>query len=94
MRMSFFGANDLTAKGTSLVMMIPGSLSGTLGNARRRNVDLRSALFIGVTASLFVPAGASLAAWVDPFCGNVAFSIYLAILLAQLLWRQLRKRAE
>lgn len=88
--MFFFGANDLVAKGTSLVMMIPGSVSGTLGNARRHNVDLRSALFIGITASVCVPFGALIAARVDPFVGNVAFSIYLAVLLAQLLWRQLR----
>jgi len=90
--MFFFGANDLSAKGTSLVMMIPGSISGTLGNARRRNVDLRTALYVGITASVCVPGGAFLAAWVDPFWGNVAFSIYLAILLVQLLWRQLRRR--
>lgn len=34
--MFFFGANDLVAKGTSLVMMIPGSISGTLANWRRK----------------------------------------------------------
>ncbi len=92
--MFFFGSSDLVAKGTSLVMMIPGSISGTIGNARRRNVDLRAALYIGISASVCVPLGAFIAAWVDPFAGNVIFSIYLAILLVQLLWKQLkRKRA-
>ena len=90
--MFFFGSSDLIAKGTSLVMMIPGSLSGTLGNFRRGNVDLRAALFVGVAASAFVPVGAFLAAWVDPFWGNVAFSLYLIFLLAQLLVRQLRRK--
>ncbi len=92
--MFFFGASDLIAKGTSLVMMIPGSISGTLGNVRRSNVDLRAAVFIGLAASLTVPLGAFAAAWVDPFWGNVAFSIYLVVLLGQLLLRQLRKRQE
>lgn len=91
--MFFFGSSDLLAKGTSLVMMIPGSLSGTLGNLRRHTVDMRAAIFIGATASVFVPLGALLAAWVDPFWGNVAFSIYLTVLLMQLLWKQLRRRA-
>lgn len=92
--MFFFGASDLIAKGTSLVMMIPGSVSGTLGNLRRSNVDLRAALFIGVAASSAVPLGALAAGWVDPFWGNVAFSVYLVVLLGQLLWRQLRKRSR
>lgn len=92
--MFFFGASDLIAKGTSLVMMIPGSVSGTLGNLRRSNVDLRAALFVGVAASLAVPLGALAAGWVAPFWGNVAFSVYLVVVLGQLLWRQLRKRSR
>lgn len=35
-----FGMSDLTARGTSLLMMIPTALSGTAGNLRRQNVDL------------------------------------------------------
>lgn len=89
--MFFFGANDLQAKGTSLLMMIPGSISGTLGNVRRQNVDLRAAVFVGLAACFFVPLGTRIAAWVDPFWGNVAFSLYLAFILGQML---LRKRKE
>ena len=88
--MFFFGASDLIAKGTSLVMMIPGSLSGTFGNFRRNNVDLRVAAYIGVTASACVPLGALIAVGIDPFWSNVTFSIYLAILLVSLVWRQLK----
>lgn len=88
--MFFFGASDLVAKGTSLLMMIPGSISATLGNFRRQNVDLRAAAFIGITASLCVPFGSLLAAWVDPFWGNVAFSLYLMFILVQMLVRKLR----
>lgn len=87
--MFFFGSSDLIAKGTSLLMMVPGSVSGTFGNLRRKNVDLRAALFVGITASLLVPVGSFFAAWIDPFWGNVAFSIYLAFILSQMLWRRL-----
>lgn len=92
--MFFFGADDLVAKGTSLLMMIPGSLSGTLGNLRRDNVDLRAAALVGLAACVCVPLGSLLAQWVDPFGGNVAFSLYLAFILGQMLVRKLRGRAR
>ena len=90
--MLFFGTSDLQAKGTSLLMMIPGSISATIGNLRRRNVDLRAAAYVGVAASVAVPFGTLFAAWIDPFWGNVAFSAYLAFILGQMLVRQLRKK--
>lgn len=92
--MFFFGANDLQAKGTSLLMMIPGSISGTLGNLKRHNVDLRAAALVGVAACVFAPLGALFAAWIDPFWGNVAFSVYLLFILIQMLVRRLRGRAK
>ena len=46
--MLLFGASDLIAKGTSLLMMIPTAISGTVGNVRRHNVDLFAAALIGV----------------------------------------------
>ena len=87
-----FGANDLVAKGSSLVMMIPGSISGTLGNVRRQNVDLRSAAIVGIAACVTVPFGSLFAAWIDPFWGNVAFSVYLAFIFWQMLSKKLRAR--
>lgn len=90
--MFFFGANDLEAKGTSLLMMIPGSISATLGNFRRQNVDLRAAAFVGLAACVCVPFGSLFAAWIDPFWGNAAFSVYLVFILGQMLVRKLRRR--
>ena len=48
--MLLFGTSDLIAKGTSLLMMIPTAISGTVGNFRRGNVDLPAAALIGVAA--------------------------------------------
>jgi uncharacterized membrane protein YfcA len=90
--MFFFGSSDLIAKGTSLLMMIPGSISATLGNVRRQNVDLRAALFVGIAACVSVPFGSLLAVWIDPFWGNVAFSLYLVFILGQMIMRKLRGR--
>lgn len=92
--MFFFGANDLIAKGTSLLMMIPGSISATLGNLRRQNVDFRAAAFVGLAACLFVPLGSLFAGWIDPFWGNVAFSLYLVFILTQMMVRWFKKRAK
>ncbi|MGO3147375.1 MAG: sulfite exporter TauE/SafE family protein [Leucobacter sp.] len=88
--MFFFGSSDLIAKGTSLLMMIPGSISATLGNLRRHNVDFRAATLVGLAACICVPFGSILAGWIDPFWGNVAFSAYLAFVLIQMLVRKLR----
>lgn len=88
--MFFFGASDLVAKGTSLIMLIPGSISGTLGNARRRNVDLRSAAVLGIAASVLSPLGSVIATHIPPFWSNVAFSVLLAFILGQMLFKTLR----
>lgn len=85
--MFFFGASDLVAKGTSLLMMIPGSISGTIANYRRKNVDLRSAATIGIAASVFSPVGAYIASGIEPNISNIAFSIFLAFIFVQLLWK-------
>ena len=90
--MFFFGSSDLIAKGTSLIMLIPGSISGTLGNVRRRNVDLRSAAVLGIAASVLSPLGSVIATHIPPFWSNVAFSILLAFILGQMLFKALRKK--
>jgi uncharacterized membrane protein YfcA len=90
--MFFFGASDLVAKGSSLVMMIPGSISGTIGNARRDNVDLRAALTMGIAASACVPFSSVLAGLIPALLGNVLFSLYLVFVLWQMLLRNLRGR--
>ena len=92
MLMFFFGANDLQAKGTSLLMMIPGSISGTLGNVKRKNVDLRAAVAVGLSACIVAPVGTAIAGWVDPLVGNIAFSLYLAFILGQMLTRKLKEK--
>lgn len=92
--MFFFGASDLIAKGTSLAMMVPGSISATIGNLRRHNVDVRAALLVGGAATVFVPFSSLFAAWIDPFWGNVAFSLYLVFILTQMLVRRLRGKRD
>lgn len=89
--MLLFGVGDLVAKGTSLLMMIPTAITGTIANARRGNTDLRAALVIGC---LSVPAsigGAALAWAIPPVLGSVLFALLLVYCAAQLAWNALRK---
>ncbi len=87
-----FGTSDLIAKGTSLLMMIPTAISGTVGNVRRKNVDLVAAALIGVAACTTTALGAWLATIVDPFVGNVLFAAFLTVIAVQMAIRAIRGR--
>jgi uncharacterized membrane protein YfcA len=89
--MLMFGTSDLIAKGTSLLMMIPTAISGTIGNVRRGNVDLAAAALIGVAACTTTALGAWIATLVDPFWGNVLFAIFLTFIAVQLAVRTIRQ---
>lgn len=87
-----FGTSDIVAKGTSLAMMIPTAVSGTVGNIRRRNVDLRAAVLVGVSACTTTALGAWLSTLIDPFVGNVLFAAFAAVIAAQMSIRAVRGR--
>ena len=88
--MLLFGASDLIAKGTSLLMMIPTAVSGTIGNLRRRNVDLVAAALVGVAACTTTALGAWIATLVDPLTGNILFAIFLVFIAVQMALRAVR----
>lgn len=86
-----FGVGDIMAKGTSLLMIIPTAITGTISNARRGNVDLVAAATIGC---LSVPAsigGAALAWAVPPGLGSILFALLVIYSALQLAWNALRK---
>ncbi|MFZ4893844.1 sulfite exporter TauE/SafE family protein [Plantibacter sp. Mn2098] len=88
-----FGASDLVAKGTSLLMMVPTAISGTFGNARRRNVDLKAAAIIGVAACTTTALGAIVAAGIPPFVGNLLFAAFLIVIAVRMILQAVRSRA-
>ncbi|GAT73831.1 sulfite exporter TauE/SafE family protein [Microbacterium hydrocarbonoxydans] len=89
-----FGTSDLVAKGTSLLMMIPTALSGTIGNIRNRNVDLVAAAIVGVAACTTTALGAWLATMIDPLAGNMLFAAYLAVIGVQMAMKAVRGRKK
>lgn len=90
--MLLFGTSDLVAKGTSLLMMIPTAISGTVGNARRRNVDIVAAVLVGVSACTTTALGAWIATLVNPLVGNILFAVFLTFIAAQMAVRAVRGR--
>ena len=90
--MLLFGASDLIAKGTSLLMMIPTALSGTIGNIRRSNVDLVAALLVGAAACTTTALGAWLATIIDPLYGNILFAAFLVVIAVQMALKAIRGR--
>ncbi|HEX5856515.1 MAG TPA: sulfite exporter TauE/SafE family protein [Microbacterium sp.] len=89
-----FGASDLIAKGTSLLMMIPTAVSGTIGNIRRGNTDLRAAALIGAAACTTTALGAWVATIVDPLVGNILFAAFLTFIAVQMAVRAIRAQRE
>lgn len=90
--MLLFGASDLVAKGTSLMMMIPTAISGTIGNLRRHNVDLLAAGVIGVAACTTTALGAWLATLLNPFAANMLFVVFIIAIATQTAIKAIRSR--
>ena len=90
--MFLFGTSDLIAKGTSLLMMIPTAVSGTVGNLRRGNVDLLAAGLVGVAACTTTAVGAWLATLMSPLTANILFAVFLTFIAVQMAVKAIRAR--
>lgn len=87
-----FGTSDLLAKGTSLLMMIPTAISGTIGNLRRKNVDVLAGIVIGVAACTTTALGAWIATVLDPRTANILFALFLVYVAVQMITKAVRGR--
>jgi len=74
-----FGMADVVAKGTSLVVIIPTAVLGTLRNRAAGNVDLRTALLVGLAGTVSAAAGVAVATRLDP---RVSITLLALLLLA------------
>ncbi len=91
MLIAVFGAGDLVAKGTSLLVMLPTAAMGTLTNLRGGMVDVRAGAVVGVAATAASFAGVALAFALDPRLSGVLFAALLLVSAAQLVVRTLRR---
>jgi len=88
--MFLFGSSDLVAKGTSLLMMIPTTISGAIRNARNKNIDLVAAGAVGLATLITTPLGVIVAALLDPFTANILFAAFLFVIGVQMAIKAVR----
>jgi uncharacterized membrane protein YfcA len=91
---ALLGISDLVAKGTSLLVMIPTSISGTITNSRNRLVDVRTGLIVGVAASAASVLGAFIALALPPRPSSILFAVLLLAIAVQLAIRAWRLRGR
>ncbi|AWB88622.1 sulfite exporter TauE/SafE family protein [Salinibacterium hongtaonis] len=89
-----FGVGELDARGTSLVAIIPGGITSTISNLRRKNVLLREGLTVGLVGAAFTFAGGALAFLIPAGVGNILFGILLAALAIRLIVSDLRAKRK
>ncbi|WP_298462377.1 sulfite exporter TauE/SafE family protein [uncultured Cellulomonas sp.] len=87
---SLFGAGDLVAKGTSLLVMLPTATMGTITNARAHLFDLRAGLVVGVAATVASFGGVAIAFWLPPDVAGIAFALLVLFSAVQLSIRAIR----
>lgn len=85
-----FGSSDLVAKGTSLLMMIPTTISGAIRNARNKNVDFVAAGTVALATVITTPLGAIVAGAVDPFVANILFACFLVVIATQMAQKAIK----
>ena len=87
---AIFGISDLVAKGTSLLVMIPTGIVGTIANVRGRLVEVRAGLVVGVAATAASVPGVYLALLLTPRLSAILFAVLLLAAAAQLTVRAIR----
>jgi len=89
--MALFGASDLLAKGTSLLAMIPTSVTGSVQNLRNGLVKAADGLIAGVFATAASFGGVALAFWLEPRVAVILFAALVLFACAQLMVRAIRQ---
>jgi uncharacterized protein len=99
-QMLILGIDPATAKGTSLLVIIPASISGTVQNLRMKNADVRLATILGASGVATSFGGAFLATRMSPTLAGLLFAGLLTVSAVRMLqpvasWQARRaRRAE
>ncbi|HEV7948736.1 MAG TPA: sulfite exporter TauE/SafE family protein [Glaciihabitans sp.] len=92
---AIFGMSDLIAKGTSLLVMIPTGITGTISNVRARLVNVGAGLVVGIAATLAAVPGVALALLLPPRVSAILFAALLLVAAIQLTIKAIKaQRAD
>lgn len=86
-----FSVPDAVAKGTSLLVIIPTAVAGTVSNLRRSNADLPVAATVGLLGVASAFAAATLSVDLDPAVSSVLFGLLLLAVAARMLLQRSRE---
>ncbi|MCY3661955.1 MAG: sulfite exporter TauE/SafE family protein [bacterium] len=89
-----FELGDVTAKGTSLLVVLPTAIVGTLRNLRNDNVDLRGALVIGAGGMLSAFGGGMLAGVIPSPVSSALFAALLIVIALRMIRDMLREPGQ
>lgn len=88
------GEMNVMAKGTSLAVIIPTSITGTIRNRKTANVDVKAAVIVGLSGVVSAVAGGSLAANMSESLSNALFATLLLVVAVQMVYRERRVRSS
>lgn len=88
--MLLLGITPVVSKGTSLAVIIPTAIMGTLRNRSKRNVDIGAAVLVGVAGITSAILGAYMSAQISDDLSNFLFASLLVVVAIRLLL-QLRR---
>jgi uncharacterized membrane protein YfcA len=88
------GEMNVMAKGTSLAVIIPTSITGTIRNRKTANVDVKAAVVVGLSGVVSAVAGGSIAADMSESLSNALFASLLLVVAAQMIYRERRVRSS
>jgi uncharacterized protein len=87
-----FGIPAAIAKGTSLAVIVPTSIMGTWRNRKKKNVDLRVAITLGLAGVVSALIASKISIGMSESLSNVLFSILLLVVAARMLVALYRAR--
>jgi hypothetical protein len=88
------GEMNVLAKGTSLAVIIPTSITGTIRNRKTANVDVKAAVVVGLSGVVSAVIGGSIAADMSESLSNALFASLLLVVAAQMIYRERRVRSS
>lgn len=81
-----FSQIPVIAKGTSVAVIVPASLVGTLRNRKHRNADLRVALAVGLAGIFSAIVGSLISDSIDDSVSNAMFAFLLITVAVLQIW--------
>lgn len=87
----FFSIPSVVAKGTSLAVIVPTAIMGTLRNRKNSNVDIRAAAIIGIAGIVAAIGGAWFSTRLSDTTSNVLFACLMLAVSSKMLWQERSK---